>query len=47
MSLLTKREIYFMLSTDIFKISLYVRDDKLVIAYFLRINIFQHYSIQN
>ena len=30
MSLLTKREIYFMLSTDIIKISLYVRDDKKV-----------------
>jgi len=27
-SLLTKREIYFMLSTDIIKISLFVRDDK-------------------
>ena len=27
-SLLTKREIYFMLSPDIIKISLFVRDDK-------------------
>jgi hypothetical protein len=27
-SLLTKREIYFMLSTDVSKISLFVRDDK-------------------
>ena len=27
-SLLTKREIYFILNTDIIKISLFVRDDK-------------------
>ena len=30
-SLLTKREICFMLSTDIIKISIFVRDDKLLI----------------
>ena len=30
-SLLTKRKIYFMLNTDIIKISLFVRDDKLLI----------------
>jgi len=30
-SLLTEREIYFILSTDIIKISLFVRDDKLLV----------------